>query len=83
MNLVFSQTILYHFQRLRVVPPLHQGGILDMPNGNWYCTAFVDINSDSADHIPVLSSLSWTSDRWPVLDLTADNTWSESLPYPC
>jgi len=60
----------------------HQGGIVDTPSGDWYYMAFVDINSDSTGRIPVLSSLSWTSEGWPVLDLAADNTWPESLPYP-
>ena len=60
----------------------HQGGIVDTPNGDWYYMAFVDLNIDSTGRVPVLSSLTWTDDGWPVLKLAANNTWPESLPYP-
>lgn len=59
----------------------HQGAIVDTPDGQWYYMAFVDVNGDSTGRVPVLSSLSWTSDGWPVLTLEG-NTWPQSLPYP-
>lgn len=60
----------------------HQGGIVDTPNGDWFYMAFVDINSDSTGRVPILSPLSWNASGWPVLDLAANNTWPETLPYP-
>lgn len=60
----------------------HQGAFVDTPAGDWYYMAFVDVNGDSTGRVPVLSSISWNDDGWPVLLLDADNTWPESLPYP-
>lgn len=44
--------------------------------------AFVDVNGDSTGRVPVLSSLDWTDDGWPVLDLDDNNIWPQSRPYP-
>lgn len=60
----------------------HQGAFVETAAGDWYYMAFVDVNGDSTGRVPVLSSISWTDDGWPVLLLAADNTWPETLPYP-
>ena len=60
----------------------HQGALVDTPDGYWYYMAFVDVNGDSTGRVPVLSSLNWNHDGWPVLTLDANNQWPQSLPYP-
>lgn len=60
----------------------HQGGIVDTPDGDWYYLAFVDVKGDSTGRVPVLSSLSWNNDNWPVLTLDSGNVWPQSLSYP-
>lgn len=60
----------------------HQGAFVDTPDGQWYYMAFADVNGDSTGRVPVLSSLNWTDDGWPVLDLDNNNTWPQSRPYP-
>ncbi|KAJ5804925.1 hypothetical protein N7474_010812 [Penicillium riverlandense] len=60
----------------------HQGALVDTPDGQWYYMAFVDVNGDSTGRVPVLSSLNWNDDGWPVLTLEENNAWPQSLPYP-
>jgi beta-xylosidase len=60
----------------------HQGAIVDTPDGDWYYMAFVDINIDSTGRVPVLAPIHWNDEGWPILQLAANNTWPESLPYP-
>lgn len=60
----------------------HQGALVDTPDGQWYYMAFVDVNGDSTGRVPVLSSLNWDENGWPVLTLDDGNTWPQSLPYP-
>ncbi|GLI76462.1 hypothetical protein PoHVEF18_004735 [Penicillium ochrochloron] len=60
----------------------HQGALVDTPDGQWYYMAFVDVNGDSTGRVPVLSSLNWDDNGWPVLTLNGANTWPQSLPYP-
>ncbi|KAJ5905416.1 uncharacterized protein N7473_002332 [Penicillium subrubescens] len=60
----------------------HQGALVDTPDGHWHYMAFVDVNGDSTGRVPVLSSLNWDDNGWPVLTLDEGNTWPQSLPYP-
>jgi beta-xylosidase len=60
----------------------HQGAFVDTLEGDWWYMAFVDVNGDVTARAPVLSSLAWDENYWPVLKLDANNTWPESLPYP-
>ncbi|PQE29561.1 xylosidase glycosyl hydrolase protein [Rutstroemia sp. NJR-2017a BBW] len=68
-----------------VSPPIsgggnpHQGGIVDLQNGNWYYCAFVD--AYPGGRVPVLAPVTWGSDGFPTL-ATVNGAWGGSYPMP-
>ncbi|KAM3077794.1 hypothetical protein ACMFMG_007116 [Clarireedia jacksonii] len=68
-----------------VSPPIsgggipHQGGIVDLPNGNWYYCSFVD--AYPGGRVPALAPVTWGSDGFPTLT-TVNGAWGASYPMP-
>jgi beta-xylosidase len=56
----------------------HQGGLVQLQNGDWYYMAFVD--AYPGGRIPVLAPVTW-SNGWPSVTL-AGGAWGGSYPYP-
>ena len=56
----------------------HQGGIVDDPQGNWYYMGFCD--AYPGGRIPVLASITFDDDGFPVLNDI--NSWPSSLEVP-
>jgi beta-xylosidase len=57
----------------------HQGGIVQLQNGDWYYMAFVD--AYPGGRVPVLAPIHWGADGWPVLQLV-NGAWGVSYPSP-
>ncbi|MBN2527511.1 MAG: glycoside hydrolase 43 family protein [Deltaproteobacteria bacterium] len=57
----------------------HQGGIVQIQNGDWYYMSFVD--AYPGGRIPVLAPLKWGADGWPEVELVGDR-WGASYPHP-
>ncbi|MCO5972300.1 hypothetical protein NDW01_28225 [Actinoallomurus sp. WRP6H-15] len=58
----------------------HQGGLVQLQNGQWYSMAFVD--SYPGGRIPVLAPVTWTSDGWPQVQTGSNGGWGDTYPYP-
>ncbi len=80
----FGPYTLHNFA-VDVVSPIpnagypHQGGIVQTQKGDWYYMAFID--AYPGGRIPVLASMKWDSEGWPVLD-APNNAWLANYPYP-
>lgn len=57
----------------------HQGGLVDIPNGDWYYLAFID--AYPGGRVPALAPITWTSDGWPQLQLV-NGRWGSQYPFP-
>jgi hypothetical protein len=57
----------------------HQGGFVQLQNGDWYYMAFAD--AYPGGRIPVLAPLTFGSDGFPRVQLV-NNAWGASYPYP-
>ncbi len=44
---------------------LAQGGVVDLPDGRWYCFLFQDYGA--IGRMPVLAPMTWDDDGWPVI----------------
>ncbi|TRM65535.1 glycosyl hydrolase [Schizophyllum amplum] len=59
--------------------PVHQGSLVDTPDGDWYYMGFVDAYPDG--RIPVLVPITWGSDGFPTAELV-DGAVSASYGDP-
>jgi beta-xylosidase len=57
----------------------HQGGMVDVGNGQYYFFAFMD--SYPGGRIPVAAPLTFGSDGWPAVSLSG-NTWPSTVSAP-
>ncbi len=57
----------------------HQGGLVQLQNGDWYYMAFVD--AFPGGRVPALAPITWDDQGWPVLQ-TVEGKWGVSYPYP-
>jgi beta-xylosidase len=57
----------------------HQGGLVQLQDGDWYYMAFVD--AYPGGRIPVLAPIQWSANGWPTVQLVA-NAWGAQYPYP-
>jgi beta-xylosidase len=57
----------------------HQGGLVQLENGDWYYMAFVD--AYPGGRVPVLAPVSWNAEGWPELE-RVDGRWGVTYPYP-
>ncbi len=57
----------------------HQGGLVQLQNGDWYYLGFVD--AFPGGRVPALAPITWDAQGWPVLE-KVDGRWGASYPYP-
>jgi beta-xylosidase len=57
----------------------HQGGLVQLQNGDWYYLGFID--AYPGGRVPALAPITWNAEGWPVLELV-DGKWGTEYPYP-
>jgi beta-xylosidase len=57
----------------------HQGGLVQLQNGDWYYLGFID--AYPGGRVPALAPITWNEEGWPVLELV-DGKWGAEYPYP-
>lgn len=58
----------------------HQGGMVDLPNGDWWFVAFLD--AYPAGRIPVAAPIVWDSENWPSIRLDCKGHWGVHYRLP-
>ncbi|KAK0391832.1 hypothetical protein NLU13_1331 [Sarocladium strictum] len=58
----------------------HQGGMVDLPNGDWWFVAFMD--AYPAGRMPVVAPIEWDADDWPSIKLDSNGHWGVNYPMP-
>jgi beta-xylosidase len=57
----------------------HQGGLVQLQNGDWYYMGFVD--AFPGGRVPVLAPITWDAQGWPALE-AVEGRWGVSYRYP-
>jgi beta-xylosidase len=57
----------------------HQGGLVQLQNGDWYYLGFID--AYPGGRVPALAPITWNDDGWPVLEVV-NGRWGAEYPYP-